>query len=131
MTAEINELQQRERQLELKKIAGTPKNIKINERTLEAYREEYRKKGMVPEGEKDYPKEDYHLVSKQKKFDALVDPKLGIRKIIETMVRQPITIFNKQGKPEVKDALYYNGYYYGMIIVVDMVAVLHGISSVT
>jgi hypothetical protein len=29
------------------------------------------------------------------------------------MVRQPVTVFNKQGKREVKDALYYNGYYYG------------------
>ena len=29
------------------------------------------------------------------------------------MVRQPVTIFNKQGKPEVKDPLYYYGTYYG------------------
>ena len=29
------------------------------------------------------------------------------------MVRQPVTVFNKQGKPEVKDALYFNGIYYG------------------
>jgi hypothetical protein len=29
------------------------------------------------------------------------------------MVRQPVTIFNKQGKPEVRDALYFNGNYYG------------------
>jgi hypothetical protein len=113
MTAEINELLQRDRQLELKKIAGTTKNIKINERTIEAYKEAYREKGMEPEGEKDYPKEDYHLVSKQKKFDALVDPKLGIRKVIESMVRQPITIFDKNGKAQIKDALYYSGYWYG------------------
>jgi hypothetical protein len=113
MTAEINELLQRERQLELKKIAGTTRNITINERTLEAYRDEYRKKSMVPEGEKDYPKDDYHLISKQKKFDALLDPKLGIRKIISNMVRQPITVFNSKGQPEIKDALYYNGYWYG------------------
>lgn len=30
------------------------------------------------------------------------------------MVRQPVTVFDKNGKPEVKDALYYNGNYYGV-----------------
>jgi hypothetical protein len=29
------------------------------------------------------------------------------------MVRQPVTIFDKNGNPETKDALYYNGYWYG------------------
>jgi hypothetical protein len=29
------------------------------------------------------------------------------------MTRQPVTIFSKTGKPEVKDALYYYGEYYG------------------
>jgi hypothetical protein len=29
------------------------------------------------------------------------------------MVRQPVTVFDKNGKPQVKDALYYSGYYYG------------------
>jgi hypothetical protein len=53
-------------------------------------------------------------VKKQKAFDALVDPTQGIRKIIESMIRQPVTIFDKNGKIEVKDALYYNGNYYGV-----------------
>jgi hypothetical protein len=57
--------------------------------------------------------EDFTLVARQKEFDALVDPKQGVRKIMGSMVRQPVTIFNKQGKPEVKDTLYYNGYWYG------------------
>jgi hypothetical protein len=30
------------------------------------------------------------------------------------MVRQPVTVFNKQGNPEVKDALYIRGSYYGV-----------------
>jgi hypothetical protein len=35
------------------------------------------------------------MVAKQKKFDAFVDPSQGIRKVIESMVRQPVTIFDK------------------------------------
>lgn len=110
---EVNELEEKQNKLALKQIAGKPKNIEINERTLVSYREEFTKKGCVITKEEEYPQEDFHMVKKQKAFDALVDPSQGIRKIIESMVRQPITIFNKQGKPEVKDALYFNGYYYG------------------
>jgi hypothetical protein len=111
--SEMSELEQKERQRELKKIEGKTNKIEINERTILAYKEEYGKKGLVPIGEEDYPREDFHLVAKQKQFDALVDPSQGIRKIIESMIRQPITIFDKKGKPEIKDALYYNGYWYG------------------
>jgi hypothetical protein len=114
MSEQVNELEKQQMELELRKIAGTAQHVEINERSLVATREEFAKKGLVVEGEKDYPAEDYHLVRKLKEFDALVDPSKGIRKVIESMVRQPITIFNKQGKPEVKDALYYNGQYYGV-----------------
>jgi hypothetical protein len=110
---EVNELEHKQNKLALNKIAGKPKNIEINERTLQAYKEEYAKKGLVITKEEDYPQEDFHLVAKQKNFDALVDPSQGIRKIIESMIRQPVTIFDKNGKPEIKDALYYNGYWYG------------------
>jgi hypothetical protein len=110
---EINELHQKQKKAELQKIAGKAQHIEINERTIQAYNEEYTKKGLVPEGEKDYPHEDYHLVAQQKDFDARVDPSKGIRKIIESMIRQPITIFDKNGQPQIKDALYYSGYWYG------------------
>src|ERR1044071_5528442 len=109
---QLNELEKEQEQLELRRIAGKTNNIEINGRTLESYRQEFRKKGLEPES-KDYPMDDFVQISKLKEFDRLVDPSQGIRKVIESMVRQPITVFNKQGKPEVKDALYYNGYYYG------------------
>jgi len=109
---QLNELEKEQEELELRRIAGKTNKIEINERTLEAYRTEFRKKGLEPES-KDYPMDDFVQIAKLKQFDALVDPSQGIRKVIESMVRQPVTVFNKQGKPEVKDALYYNGYYYG------------------
>jgi hypothetical protein len=111
MSEQVNELEIKENERQLRKIAGKPKHIEINERTIDAYKEEFAKKGIVPTGEKDYPQEDFHLVAKQKNFDALVGPSQGIRKIIESMIRQRVTIFDKNGKAE--DALYYNGYWYG------------------
>ena len=113
MSEQVNELEVKQNKLALNKIAGKAQHIEINERTLEAYKEEFGKKGLVITREEDYPQEDFHLVAKQKNFDALVDPSQGIRKIIESMIRQPVTIFDKNGKPEIKDALYYNGYWYG------------------
>jgi hypothetical protein len=110
---QVNELEQKQNKLALNKIAGKPKNIEINERTLQAYKEEFAKKGLVITKEEEYPREDFWLVAKQKNFDSLVDPSQGIRKIIESMVRQPVTIFNKNGKPEIKDALYFSGNWYG------------------
>jgi hypothetical protein len=113
MSLEMSELERKDNERILKQIEGKTQHIEINERTIEAYKEEFAKKGLVPEGEQDYPQEDFHLVKKQKAFDSLVDASQGITKIIESMVRQPITIFNSKGQPEVKDALYYNGNYYG------------------
>jgi len=109
----VNELELKQNKIALNKIAGKPRNIEINERTIQAYKEEFSKKGLVITKEEEYPQEDFHLVAKQKNFDSLVDPSQGIRKIIESMVRQPVTIFDKNGKPEIKDALYYNGHWYG------------------
>lgn len=113
MSVSITELEKQENERQLLKFKGKAKHIEINERTLEAYREEFGKKGLVITKESEYPKEDFHMVAKQKAFDALVDPSQGIKKVIGTMVRQPVTIFDKNGKPQIKDALYYNGYYYG------------------
>jgi hypothetical protein len=112
--SEIPELVIKQNELALKQIAGKPQHIEINERTIQAYKKAFSDKGLVITQEEDYPMEDFHLVKKQKAFDSLVDPTQGIRKIIESMIRQPVTIFNKQGKPEIKDALYYNGYWYGV-----------------
>jgi hypothetical protein len=109
---EINELQQLEEKRELMKIEGKAKHIEINERSLQEYKKAFADKGLVVES-KDYPAEDFALVSKQKEFDSLVDPSQGIRKVIISMVRQPVTVFDKSGKPTVKDALYFSGYYYG------------------
>jgi hypothetical protein len=103
-----------EQDLKLRQIEGKAQHIEINERSLEAYREEFSKKGLVITKKEEYPREDFYLVKKQKQFDSLVDPTKGIKKVIHTMVRQPITIFDKQGKPVVKDALYYNGMYFGV-----------------
>jgi hypothetical protein len=112
-TTEMSEMEKKERKIQLKQIEGTAKHIEINDKTLVAYREEFRKKGLEITKEEDYPKEDFHMVAKQRKFDTFVDPSQGIRKVIESMVRMPITIFDKNGKPQVRDALYYNGYWYG------------------
>jgi hypothetical protein len=113
MSEQGMKMEEQRNKLALSQIAGKPKNIEINERSLVAYREEFAKKGLVITKEFEYPKEDFHMVKKQKAFDALVDPSKGIMKVISSMIRQPVTIFNKNGKPEIKDALYYNGYYYG------------------
>jgi hypothetical protein len=109
---QLNELEREQEELELRRIAGKTNNIEINECTLESYRQEFRKKGLQVET-KDYPQDDFIQIAKLKEFDRLVDPTQGIKKVIGSMVRQPVTVFNKQGKPEVKDALYYSGYYYG------------------
>jgi len=109
----VSAMEKEQNELALKRIAGTPRYIEINERTILAYKEEYAKIGLAPTKEEDYPQEDFHLVAKQKNFDALVDPTQGIRKVIDSMVRQPVTILDKNGKPQIKDALYYNGNWYG------------------
>ena len=109
---QLNELEKKQEELELRRIAGKTNNIEINEHTLESYRTEFRKKGLEVET-KDYPMDDFIQIAKLKEFDRLVDPTQGIKKVIGSMVRQPVTVFDKNGKPIVKDALYYNGYYYG------------------
>jgi hypothetical protein len=109
--SELNELERLEEQRELDQIAGIPRHIEINERSLKAFDEEFAKKGLQIEQHKDYPREDFHLVKNQKRFDSLVDKSKGIQKKIGAMVRQPVT-FVEDGKTVTvtKDALYYYGY---------------------
>ena len=108
-----SELERERDELALKRVSGTTTNIEINERSLTETRAKYAKKGMSVSKEDDYDQESYHLVKRLKEFDALVDPSKGIKKVVESMTRQPVTIFNKNGKAEVKDALYFRGWYYG------------------
>ena len=110
----VNELERKQNELAMKQIAGKAQHIEINERTLEAYRKACTDKGLVITKEEEYDQEEFHLVKYQKAFDALVDPKQGIKKVITAMIRQPITVFDKNGKPQVRDALYYYGNYYGV-----------------
>jgi hypothetical protein len=86
LSEQINEFERKQNKLALKQIAGKPKNIKINERGLEATREEFRKKGLVVSSQEDYEQETYHLVKKLKEFDRLVEPSQGIKKVIDSMV---------------------------------------------
>ena len=109
----MNEMETKQERMMLDQVSGKPQNIEINERTLEACRQEFAKKGLVIQKHRDYPKEDFFIIRRQKKFDSIVDPSKGIRKIIDSMVRQPITVFDKTGKAVVKDALYYRGIYRG------------------
>ena len=110
----MSELEKQEEQLKLKQVTGKPQHIEINERTLEATREEFRKKGLEVTKHSEYPREDYYLIRRQKKFDSVVDPSKGIRKIIESMTRQPITVINSKGVAEVKDSLYLRGSWRGV-----------------
>jgi hypothetical protein len=110
--SELNDLERLEEERELKKITGTPRHIEVNQRTIKAYQEEFAKKGLQVES-KDYPREDFHLVKQQKKFDSIVDASQGIQKKIWAMDRQPVTI-TENGKTVIKDALYYYGHYSGV-----------------
>jgi hypothetical protein len=110
----MNEQEKEEEQLKLVQVTGKPRHIEVNERSLEETRKAFREKGLEITKHTEYPREDYYLIRKQKKFDSIVDPSKGIRKIIESMVRQPVTIFDKTGKAVVKDALYYRGYWRGL-----------------
>jgi hypothetical protein len=87
-------------------------NIEINDRTLQAYQEEFTKRG-IGITKQDYDQEEFYLVNTLKQFDKIVDPTKGISKVVQSIIRQPVTIFNDKGVPEVKDALYYYGQYIG------------------
>jgi hypothetical protein len=93
---QLNEVEREQEELEPRRIAGKTNNIEINERNLEAYRTEFRKKGLEV-GTKDYPQDDFIQIAKLKEFDRLVDPTQGIKKVIRSMVRQPVTVFDKNG----------------------------------
>jgi Fic family protein len=55
---QLNELEKEQEELELRRIAGKSNTIEINDRTLESYRQEFRKKGLEVES-KDYPQDDF------------------------------------------------------------------------
>jgi hypothetical protein len=42
----LNELERKDEELKLKQVAGTPRHIQINEKTLEATKQEFRNKGL-------------------------------------------------------------------------------------
>lgn len=112
-STELTELETREEKRKLAEISGIPNHIEVNEKTLEAYREEYSKKGLVIRT-KDYPRDVFAAVKRAKKFDSIVDASQPILKKISAMCRMPVTVFNSNGVAEVKDALYYTGRYYGV-----------------
>jgi hypothetical protein len=98
--------------LELASITGTPKN-KIVEiyalKTIQAYKDAYREKGVVPTSLEDFPSSEvgYQMARWLLEFDRLLVPET-IKKVIRSMVIQPIS---KDGKR--KYALYYTGSYVG------------------
>ena len=106
-----SEFEQEHNEQELQSIAGKPKNVEISAlRTIEAYKESYRQKGMVPSSKDDYPRSDvgYRQVQRLLKFDSIVKKEKGIKKVIRSMVVQPVTV---EGKTKL--ALYYTGEYIG------------------
>ena len=110
---ERTELEILEEKRQLAEISGVPRHIEVNERTIEAYKKAFAEKDLQIET-KDYPDKEFHLVKKVKKFDSIVDASQPIEKRIWAMVRQPVTITNKEGRTITKDALYYYGTYRGV-----------------
>ncbi|CAN5643805.1 hypothetical protein BH18THE1_BH18THE1_15030 [soil metagenome] len=106
-------------QKELKSIEGKTQNIEIDNgasaRTIQAYKDAFKEKGLVIEDESDFPRDSFFQLRNLKKFDARVDPSRRIIKKIGSMVRQPVNVI-KNGKRVIKDALYFNGRYTGMIM---------------
>jgi len=101
----------------LKAIEGEPKhNIELEDetsyRTIQAYKEECRKNGLVITSDEEYPREQFVELSKLRQFDSRVDATKGIFKQITVMVRQPVNV-TENGKRVTKDALYFYGHYNG------------------
>ena len=85
MTTAEEQFIEDQRKAELGSIYGKPKNIEIPAlRTIEAYKEAYRQKGMVPTGKDDFPRSDvgYRQVQRLLKFDSIVKKDKGIKKVI-------------------------------------------------
>ena len=87
-------------------------------KTIEAFKQAYKEKGLEPEPEKDFPRDERKQLERLRKFDAHVDPSKPISKKIISMVRQPVYV-RENGKTVTKDALKYEvrfeGYNYGDI----------------
>ncbi len=99
---------------EIKQVQGKLKNIKgvSAERTIQEYNEAYKEKGLVSEGQEDYPNDQFIQLGYLKEFDARVDP-VTIKKRISNMIIEPVSIKEK-GKLITKHALTVNGKYDGL-----------------
>jgi hypothetical protein len=96
-------------QKELKAIHGKPNNIQIDAlKTIEAYDKAYNDKKVAPTSKRDYPRSDvgFREVQRLLQFDAIVKPEKGIKKVINSIIVQPVTIEGKR-----KYALYMHGQY--------------------
>lgn len=97
---------------ELSTISGKPNNIQIDAiKTKKAYDKAYAEKGIVPTSKTDYPRsgQGYRAIQRLLQFDHIVQPKKGIKKIVNTMVVQPVTVDKQK-----KYALYMHGRYEGV-----------------
>ena len=75
-------------------------------RTIEAFKQAYKEKGLEPEPEKDFPRDERKQLERLRRFDAHVDLSKPISRKIISMVRQPVYI-RENGKNVTKDALKY------------------------
>lgn len=105
--------QQKESEKEVKQVQGKLKNIKgySAERTIQEYNNEFKKKGLVPEGRDDYPIDQFISLQNLKEFDSRVDPET-VTKRISNIIIEPVTI-KENGKLVTKHALTVNGKYEG------------------
>ena len=87
-------------------------------KTIKAFRESYRSKGLEPSPDTDFPKDHQRQLAYLEEFKARLDPQKPINKRIISMVRQPVSE-KIDGKRVVRDSLVYHcqidGYTYADI----------------
>jgi hypothetical protein len=101
----------RQNKKELTSLHSKPNNIEIDAiKTIEAYDKAFAEKGVSATSKRDYPRKDnaYRTVQRLLQYDSIVQKDKGIKKKIDSMVVQPVTIDGIK-----KYALYYNGVYMG------------------
>lgn len=76
-------------------------------KTIEAFKSEYKNKGLEPDPDTDFPKDKRKMLERLKKFDAHVDPSKPITKRIISMVRMPVHA-REDGKRVTKDSLVFH-----------------------
>lgn len=76
-------------------------------KTIEAFKSEYKNKGLEPDPETDFPKDKRKILERLTRFSAHVDPSKPITKKIISMVRQPVHVLDN-GKRVTKDSLIFN-----------------------